>query len=657
MQPGSGCLMSKVGGWWSKLIRHRRCMIALKRRLALGLAMGALAIPASASEPQREHGQSIKREILALYDGAREGGADGTRIHRFAELPLNHLGFVVRFHDVREPLPEPAQLQRYRGVLTWFVGPVTNAMDYLLWARRVAQLNVSFVVLGDIGADVTAQTNHLVNQLMGTFGLRHTGDSIATTRGSRVAHKDPALMEYECRLDPVLPGFPLIEAVDPMAQVGLAIDAPVHEGRQRSSLVAAGDRGGYAAFNYEFCHQRPPLHRGMWMIDPFAFFKRAFRVEQAPVPDTTTLSGRRLYFAQLQSEGWSTLSQVERHRQAQAIAGEVVLREIIEAFDDLPVTVDLRESDMAASNRLAARARETQDRMLALPQVGRPGRYSVGTTLTRYDASFPSISSLAPLTSGGKDRVALSASSDETAYAESGQRSAGGFHSLAETLSRTETPRRLKAYNVNFHAYAGQHQAALQAVIGHLKAARAASLTPITASRYGDIVAGFDTATVTAAGPSFWQISNRGALQTLRFDIADGIDVDLHSSKGVLGINRHLGALYVALDAAVEPASVAITTKELGQNKSDLSMLVESRWNVRGWSRGPCETRLEAQGFGGGDFTLAGLPGARHTVSVSREGLELWNKTVEPDPSGRLAFSIPVAAIEAVLVTIRCANG
>jgi polysaccharide biosynthesis protein PelA len=42
----------------------------------------------------------VKREILALYDGAQESDPDSTRIHRFAEMPLNHLGFILRFNKI-----------------------------------------------------------------------------------------------------------------------------------------------------------------------------------------------------------------------------------------------------------------------------------------------------------------------------------------------------------------------------------------------------------------------------------------------------------------------------------------------------------------------------------------------------------------------------
>ena len=100
----------------------------------------------------------VKREIIALYDGAQEGEAELTRIHRFAEMPLNHLGFILRFHDVRSKLPEPAEMERYRGVLTWFVGSVANGDAYLAWASQVSRTNLRYVILGDIGVATSSAT-------------------------------------------------------------------------------------------------------------------------------------------------------------------------------------------------------------------------------------------------------------------------------------------------------------------------------------------------------------------------------------------------------------------------------------------------------------------------------------------------------------------
>ena len=122
-----------------------------------------------------------KREILALYDGAQEGEADFTRIYRFAEMPLNHLGFILRFHDIRTKLPAPAEIERYRGVLTWFAGSVSDGSAYLAWANRVSRMNVRYVILGDVGVAINPANILAVNQLLALAGVRHAGEYVSPT--------------------------------------------------------------------------------------------------------------------------------------------------------------------------------------------------------------------------------------------------------------------------------------------------------------------------------------------------------------------------------------------------------------------------------------------------------------------------------------------
>ena len=66
------------------------------------LLWGALAAVARAAE--------VPRGVLVLYEGGAFDDPALTPTHRLAELPLNHLGLVVRYHDVRQPLPAPSSL-------------------------------------------------------------------------------------------------------------------------------------------------------------------------------------------------------------------------------------------------------------------------------------------------------------------------------------------------------------------------------------------------------------------------------------------------------------------------------------------------------------------------------------------------------------------
>src|SRR5262249_28068663 len=148
--------------------------------------------------------------------------------------------------------------------------------------------------------------------------------------------------------------------------VGLTLESPPHEGRASTSLVTINRKGAFAAFNYEFCHQREPTNRGKWLINPFAFFSHAFGAQRFPIPDTTTVSGRRLYFAQLHSEGWSNASEIEQYRRTGALAAEVVLNELLEPYPDFPVTIELREAALEISGSKAEKARAAAERILAL---------------------------------------------------------------------------------------------------------------------------------------------------------------------------------------------------------------------------------------------------------------------------------------------------
>ncbi len=639
--PFEGC--SSNGG---KMRAFGFCLVAIGVSMIDAVCCDITA--ATAPEPTL-----IKREILALYDGAQEGDdAELTRIHRFAEMPLNHLGFILRFHNMRGRLPDPAEVERYRGVLTWFVGSVPDGRAYLAWASRVSRMSVRYVILGDVGVAVDLANVTAVNRLLNLAGLRHTADYVGPTLATRVVQKDPHLIGFECRVDPVLPDYPVINVASAGTQVGLMLETPKHDGRRQTALVAIGSKGGYAALNYEFCHQRPPLYQGKWLVNPFSFFSAALDAGDFPIPDTTTVSGRRLYFARLKGDGWTRSSKIEGHRDTEAMAGEVVLRELITPFHDLPTTIDVQEDEVARSGRSVGQARLILQRMLASPNVD-PSRRRLRTTLSRFDAGYPSISNLSPLTSAGLDRAVNPAMSDETAYG-AGPVGENGFFAVKETETNTDSPRRLKPFNLNYHAYAGEYPALLQSVKEQLQTASSAALTPVSANRYASIVDGFLAARIERVGNASWRIRDRGALQTVRFDAAGERQVDFQSSVGVIG-QKHAGsALYIALDEAVEPAVVVLRPQGFPAEAENNLALIESRWIIRDVVNDECTSRFEAQGYGEGAFSWSGAAFGRYTITVARSGEELWRQAAQADAAGRLAFVLPVNAIDQVTVRMSC---
>jgi hypothetical protein len=623
------------------------------RTLLIAIGLSTIQAVTGVAAALAQESIPVKREIIALYDGAQEGGANLTRIHRFAEVPLNYLGYVLRFHDIRTKLPAPAEMERYRGVLTWFAGPVADSDAYLAWASQVSRLNVRYVILGDIGVAINSANIVVVNRLLDLAGVRHTGDYVAPTLATRVVQKDQSLIEFECRLDPVLSDYPVIDAKGPGTRIGLMLETPPQDGKRKTVLVAIGEKGAYAALNYEFCHQRPPLYQGKWLVNPFAFFGAAFGSGDQPIPDTTTASGNRLYFSTLAIEGWTRSSKIEGLRDSTVMAGEVVLRELIEAFRDLPVNIDPQDKEVPKFGRSGEQAQVILQRLLASPNA-EPVRRRMATMPSRFDSEYPSISNLAPLVSAGPDLFIIEPMSDETAYSNAGPVGENEFSALKDTVANTETPRRLKPFSLNYHAYAGEYPALLRSVKDRLRAASAAALTPVSANRYAGIVDGFFSARVDRVGSAAWRISNRGELETVRFDAAEGREVDLQSSVGVIGQKRNGTRLYVALDATIEPAVVVLGPPAASRTGSRGFGLVESRWLVRHVGKDECALSFEAQGYGDGSFTWSDVASGRYMITVERGGREVLRRTAEADAAGRLKFDLPVSAVDPVIIRVNC---
>lgn len=631
--------------------RMPRWRIIAAARLTTCAILGALSIAIIVkgnnawSEEIRE-----KREILAIYDSLQEGEAQQTRIHRYAELPLNHLGLIVQFHDIRKGLPEPNSVeQRYRGILTWFVGSVPDEASYLAWASQISHLDVHYAILGDIGIRINQGNIFAVNELLKLAGLRQELNRVSPIVEARVVLRDKSLFEFECRLDPVLPDFPVITAVGD-TRIGVVLETVDFVASYRSVAVAIGSKVAYAALNYEFCHPRPPLYLGRWLINPFEFFRLAFAVGDLPVPDTTTASGRRLYFCVLGTEGWFRLSTVDKPRGKNEIAAEVVLRNLVEPFEDLPFTIDVVESRRLEKSSVLTN--KIYQEMVARPNVDRVST-PLRRVLSRFDVKYPSISNLSPLVSA-VERIPNISISDEMSYRTSATPLGQDTYGLVqETIANTGAVNRLKPFNLNFFAYAGEYPALMRSVKSQLEAAHLASLSPVSWNDYAAIVEGFHTTKIDRIGAGTWRVSNRGALQTIRFDSAEGREVNFRSSIGVLGERREGGILYVSLDQTVEPAVVSLGELGSSINKRPF-VLVESRWRIRNLRVGDCRAAFDARGYGPGEFFWAGVSPGTYSVAMIRSGADTWRQAVRSDYAGRLEFRLPSGAVDPVAVEINC---
>ncbi|MFY0611370.1 MAG: hypothetical protein JXQ99_07590 [Hyphomicrobiaceae bacterium] len=712
----------------------------------------------------------VNRSILALYDSREEGPAIQSRLHKYAEMPLNHLGYQIALVDINRGLPKLSEMARYRAILTWFKDTVPRQSPYLKWTMRNLSAGRKLIVLGHLGLD-QATTKGGRATVLRALGLREAGRWNELAFDVSIHYLEPKLFNFEATVAPDVPAYVSMELLDTRAVPGLQLKRRLSNGRDEISTVATyGPAGGLVADGFAM-REFDIAKRTRWLINPFLFFDKALGGDEFPIPDVTTIAGRRLYFSHIDGDGWNNVSGIERFRAKQVLSSEVVYRELIRRFPDLPVTVGLIAGDVdpAMGGRrasadiarklfalpqvevgshshshpfnwryfetykrgpelklIARLKRQTESRLLkvartigladilapagrdreyytsgsdelprtymqkpfdlqtevagslrtaeALAPVGKKAKlfqWSGDTTPferaiavvrkqgvrninggdSRFDTEFPSVAYVPPIgRTVGAERQIYAVNSNENTYTQDWTDNYFGQALLEQTLRNTQSPRRLKGFNLYYHMYSGERAAALHAVQRLLLRARREPVIPIPASQYAAIADSFFDVRIKPQTNRRWRIENRKSLNTFRFDHPNQRVVDIGKSVGVLGYRRTNGSLYIAIDDAVRPAEIVLTKTDGAR----VPYLEQSRWQISHLMREDCRLRMQATGFGNSEMTWRSLSRRAYRVQVSRNGRALWQAKVSPDTNGRTVINAPVDARAPVDISITC---
>lgn len=335
--------------------------------VAASLAMLMVGGPAASLEIDFTS-RAVKRTVIALYDARSEAALHETRLHRFAEMPLNHLGYRLAYHDINAPLPDPDGLEGTAAVVTWFLEPMRAAEAVAEWLDRVTAAGTRLVALGEIVPEAPEAVRPVIASVMARIGLASEGTYVERTLGATVEQLDTAMLGFERPVDKVLPPFPLIEALPGRVEAHLVIRVPGRGSSRRAAVVVTSSGGGYAAQSFTTFYE-PATDRVVWVLNPFQFFRKALGDQVFPIPDVTTLVGRRVYFSHIDGDGWNNLTEVEGYRGAGALSVEVIAAEAIERYPDLPVTVGLISCDVLPGFGAKPAGQRAARRLFALPQV------------------------------------------------------------------------------------------------------------------------------------------------------------------------------------------------------------------------------------------------------------------------------------------------
>jgi hypothetical protein len=710
-------------------------------------------------------GPIVPRVIAGIYDAEGKDTFEASYLYELAEAPLNHLGLELEYHNAKVELPDLTKRQDVRGVLIWLTSAnLKDPTKFFDWVDAAAARKLPILIMGPVPArdrGLTPQSLTEQNRLWNAIGLKNLGGFRPYTYDMRVVHKDAKMVEFERKLPSVITPTDIIEPAMAGAESFLALQRG-GDPATRTNVVITTPKGGYVAPGY-IAFEDASADWKAWYVNPFALFRKVFRTETMPIADTTTVSGRRIYYSHIDGDGWNSISEAVKYAGKNVTASEVILHEIADRFTALPITVapiaaDLDtnwagtlksqkiaraffelsnieagshtythpfewgffgpgytgDAELAFEKRYAVTkiapgfkrnpksaqrnlvfpydvpraygdipfniSREVQGSIAfintltppgkkvqvlqwsgdtrafpeAMAAVAQAGIANINGWGSRFDGDYPSYTNVAPVGRRIGPYVRVYAShANENEYTALWHGRYFGFRYLTVSLDNTENPRRIKPINVYYHMYSGEKQASLNALLEVMRHVEKQSLAPVSASHYAKIGRGFFDIRFEETGERRWRILNRGALNTIRFDEANSLDVDFVNSAGVIGVARAHGSLYVALDSAVATPTLALTAA-LDRSYQGPA-LMDSRWLVSRVEPKGDALKFRAEGFGDGEMAWRWSGAANRTLDISwiSQDDEKGKIAVQADKDGALRFALPAIGPEPLVVEMR----
>ena len=299
----------------------------------------------------------MPRKILFLHNGANnEFELFDTYAVRYGTMPLNYLGYSVEYQDARKLLPADVLTGRYAGVVMWLdKTPTTEKADLLAWLAQQRDAGMPLLMLGEMSFLVS-------DERASQFGFR--GTDVATR--SALLHirerDDIAKFEAEPALDRT--AFYPLQVTDSLPL--LTIENDQHATQQ---AIAITPWGGYALSPLIFLPNTKGAasDNSRWVVNPIELMRRALKLPDMPVPDLTTLSGRRMLMAHMDGDGFASHAEFA----ASPYAGQVMLDRIFKKFP-MPITASIVQAEIAKNGLYAAHSPELEKiarDIFALPNI------------------------------------------------------------------------------------------------------------------------------------------------------------------------------------------------------------------------------------------------------------------------------------------------
>lgn len=349
-----------------KTLKTRRTFPHFPIFLFLPLLFVGISCPAfsstSTAQPvlHRDH-----RTVLVLFSGLNTK-PDKNNFRNGWEFPLNFLGLKAEYRNLStEPLPSLAELNRFRGVALSLSGDIRDPAALWSFMERVLASGKRLIILGDMPPYRASSGEPFPSafKVLALMGLKRMGHW--ETKSLRYSILNSSMTGFELPPPPLPPVFRPLSSVRPENTVWLGIRSA---GRRNSGTVSTpivtGPFGGIALD--PFITRAFPLspEKEGWVVNPFRFLEAAFDIRHSPRMDLTTLNGTRIFYSQVDGDGFETLSAYRKG----LMCSEVLYREIFTRYA-LPFSVSVIASQIDPRYQGSKTRMNWARKIFALPNV------------------------------------------------------------------------------------------------------------------------------------------------------------------------------------------------------------------------------------------------------------------------------------------------